>query len=188
MLDTLPSCPSTPIDPHSAHLTAVCVEFPSLGGLLLLADNGRIRVNNTVDQRLVHAVHAMLPVIRVMLWADDKGYVHRIVEQRRGKRSTRRRRVVRWERHEAHIIAVEEQQPDDDGHEGKEGGVGETGGLDSEERKEGKEEKVSEQRWWREHELEMKASVPTWHSSRRNSRQEQPPEQKYKSGAERPGK
>ena len=131
----------------------------------MLANYGRIRVNNTVEERMTRTIHALLPVIRAMLWGNEKGYVHRIVEQRRGKRKTgRRKRVVRWEKHEAHIIAVEEDdKPEDDWQnaaDGKEGKVAGTAREDRREKSGGKEEKKSEQGCWREHEPELKV-LPT---------------------------
>jgi len=109
-----------------------------------------------------------------MLWGDDKGYVHRMVEQRRGKhKSGKRQRVVRWEKHEAHIIAVEEDVKAEGEPEGKEGTVRGVGGEDREEETAGKEEKESEPRWWREHEPELKVPPPTWSVSDRNTREEQ---------------
>ena len=61
-----------------------------------------------------------------------------MVEQRRGKhKSGKRRRVVRWEKHEAHIIAVEEDMKAEDEPEEKERTVTEGGGGHREEKEGG---------------------------------------------------
>ncbi len=154
----------------------MCLIGSSLGGILLLADNGRIRVNNTVEQRLTRALHGLLPVVRARLWGDDKGFVHRLVEQRRGKRKPgKRKRVVRWEKHEAHIIAVEEEdKAEDEGKVKEQGKVKQARAEERGGRKEGgREEKEAQERWWRKHEPEMKLSLPTWSGSERNTREEQ---------------
>ena len=148
----------------------------SLGGVLLLIDNGRLRVNNTLDQRCAHTIHALLPVVRCMLWGDDKGYVHRLVEQRRGKRKAgKQKRVLRWEKHEAHIIAVEEEEKADEAAQpAAEVTQQQARQAAGDEMKEGRrEEKERGERWWREHEPELKLPPPSWSGSERNTREEQ---------------
>ena len=132
-------------------------------------------MNTTVDQRMRRTIHGLLSVVRAMLWGDDAGYVHRIVEQRRGRLRRKRKRVVRWEKHEAHIIAIEEDEKvGDESHDSEQG---------SEEKAGGKEEKESEAQWWREHEpcLTVPQSMPAWCTSERNTREEQLPDRADKS-------
>ena len=141
-----------------------------------MVDGGRLRVNNTLDQRCARTLHALLPVVRCMLWGDDKGFVHQLVEQRRGKRRAgRRKRVVRWEKHEAHIVAVEEDDTPDETAQAAaaEDSQRQARRAAGDESKGGHEQKEREARWWREHEPELKLPPPLWSGSERNTREEQ---------------
>lgn len=123
-------------------------------------------------------MHSLLPVIRAILWGGDAGHVHRLVEQRRGKRrGGKRKKMVRWERHEAHIIAVEVNEQDDSSDQRREHEQAkeESATANVAEHKENKEggyeekESKGRQRWWREHEPEL--PLPAWKTSDRNTRE-----------------
>ena len=64
----------------------------SLGGVVVVARDGLIRVQATLDRRTDDALRVFLPVLRRMLWGEDLGAVWRFAEQRRGR--VRRRTAI----------------------------------------------------------------------------------------------